>query len=102
MGRLGRGPGQLGSGSFAPLEAALLSWPPEDHRDRTGLALDFMELPASLFLSRFKVFADYEDYIKCQEKVSDLYKVRRPGPGVSKALVALAGLWWMLGIPLAE
>ncbi len=24
---------------------------------------------------RFKVFADYEDYIKCQEKVSALYKV---------------------------
>lgn len=23
---------------------------------------------------RFKVFADYEDYIKCQEKVSALYK----------------------------
>ncbi len=26
-------------------------------------------------LHRFKVFADYEDYIKCQEKVSALYKV---------------------------
>uniref|UniRef100_A0A8C6PNE9 Alpha-1,4 glucan phosphorylase n=1 Tax=Nothobranchius furzeri TaxID=105023 RepID=A0A8C6PNE9_NOTFU len=26
---------------------------------------------------RFKVFADYEDYIKCQEKVSALYKVSR-------------------------
>ena len=24
---------------------------------------------------RFKVFADYEDYIKCQEKVGALYKV---------------------------
>lgn len=29
-----------------------------------------------LFLHRFKVFADYEDYIKCQEKVNALYKVR--------------------------
>lgn len=27
------------------------------------------------FLDRFKVFADYEDYIKCQEKVNALYKV---------------------------
>lgn len=26
--------------------------------------------------SRFKVFADYEDYMKCQDKVSALYKVR--------------------------
>ena len=25
--------------------------------------------------SRFKVFADFEDYIKCQDKVSALYKV---------------------------
>lgn len=24
---------------------------------------------------RFKVFADYEDYIRCQERVSALYKV---------------------------
>lgn len=24
---------------------------------------------------RFKVFADYEDYIKCQETVSALYRV---------------------------
>lgn len=67
-----------------------------------GLALDLVELPASLFLSRFKVFADYEDYIKCQEKVSALYKVRRPGPGVGKALVALAGLWWQMGFPRAK
>lgn len=30
-----------------------------------------------LVLCRFKVFADYEDYIKCQEKVNALYKVCR-------------------------
>lgn len=46
-----------------------------------GWSLDLMELSACLFPSRFKVFADYEDYIKCQEKVSALYKVRGPGPG---------------------
>lgn len=57
-----------------------------------GLAPDLMELPASPFPSRFKVFADYEDYIKCQEKVSALYKVRAPGPGVGRASVALAGM----------
>lgn len=27
------------------------------------------------FFDRFKVFADYEDYMKCQEKVNALYKV---------------------------
>lgn len=31
---------------------------------------------------RFKVFADYEEYIKCQDKVSELYKVRGLWPGV--------------------
>lgn len=25
---------------------------------------------------RFKVFADFEDYVKCQERVSELYKVK--------------------------
>lgn len=25
---------------------------------------------------RFKVFADFEEYVKCQERVSELYKVR--------------------------
>ena len=98
-GGLGGGPGQLGpgaSGSTFPLLALA------HHQDRTGLALDLMELPASLFPSRFKVFADYEDYIKCQEKVSALYKVRGPGPGVGKALVALDGMWWKLGTPPAE
>ena len=102
LGRLDRGPGQLG---LAPLEAASLSRSPEVHQDRMGLALDLMELPACPFPSRFKVFADYEDYIKCQEKVSELFKVRRgPGPG------AVAGLWWpwlglgggKLGTPPAE
>lgn len=36
--------------------------------------------------SRFKVFADYEEYIKCQEKVSELYKVRGHGPGADGAM----------------
>lgn len=102
MGRLGRGPGHLGPGSFGSMEAASVSWLPEDHQDRTGSALDLMEPPPSLFISRFKVFADYEEYIKCQEKVSALYKVRRPGPGVGKGLVVLAGMWWKVQIPLAE
>lgn len=26
-------------------------------------------------LPRFKVFADFEEYVKCQEKVSKLYQV---------------------------
>lgn len=42
---------------------------------------DFIYPPLSLF--SFKVFADFEDYIKCQEKVSKLYQVtyasNRPG-----------------------
>jgi hypothetical protein len=29
----------------------------------------------SIVCYRFKVFADYEDYIKCQEQVNELYKV---------------------------
>lgn len=56
------------------------------------------------FPNRFKVFADYEDYIKCQEKVSALYKVREdlrvacdgwcssgPAPGVEPKDGELAG-----------
>lgn len=36
-----------------------------------------MQMTAMLsFVCRFKVFADYEDYIRCQEKVNALYKVR--------------------------
>lgn len=35
-----------------------------------------MQMTAMLsFVDRFKVFADYEDYIHCQEKVNALYKV---------------------------
>ncbi len=29
-----------------------------------------------LLLFSFKVFADFEDYVKCQERVSELYQVR--------------------------
>lgn len=83
------------------MEVSSLSRPPEVDWDRMGLALDLKELPASPFPSRFKVFADYEDYIKCQEKVSALYKVRGPGLGIGRAFVALAGIRRKVGTPLA-
>lgn len=76
------------------MEAASLFRSPEIQWDRMGLALDLMKLPDSPFPSRFKVFADYEEYIKCQERVSALYKVRGPGPGAGRALVALVGMRW--------
>ncbi|XP_065143207.1 glycogen phosphorylase, muscle form [Paramisgurnus dabryanus] len=38
---------------------------------------------------RFKVFADYEDYIKCQEKVNALYK--KPKEWTKKAIYNIAG-----------
>uniref|UniRef100_A0A671NIX5 Alpha-1,4 glucan phosphorylase n=1 Tax=Sinocyclocheilus anshuiensis TaxID=1608454 RepID=A0A671NIX5_9TELE len=38
---------------------------------------------------RFKVFADYEDYIKCQEKVSALYK--KPKEWTKKVILNIAG-----------
>lgn len=38
---------------------------------------------------RFKVFADYEDYIKCQEKVNELYK--NPKEWTKKAIYNIAG-----------
>uniref|UniRef100_A0A8B9JKJ7 Alpha-1,4 glucan phosphorylase n=1 Tax=Astyanax mexicanus TaxID=7994 RepID=A0A8B9JKJ7_ASTMX len=38
---------------------------------------------------RFKVFADYEDYIKCQEKVSALYK--KPKEWTKKVIYNIAG-----------
>lgn len=38
------------------------------------LSAEFLHV-ASRFWPRFKVFADYEDYISCQEKVDALYKV---------------------------
>lgn len=67
-----------------------------------GLGLDLRELPACPLPSRFKVFADYEDYIKCQEKVSALYKVRVLGPGAGRALGTLAGVRWKVETPPAE
>lgn len=98
-GRLDQGPGWL---EPVPLEAASLSRSPEVHLDRIGLVLHLMELPASPFPSRFKVFADYEDYIKCQEKVNALYKVRGPGPRADRALVTTAGIRQKVGTPPAE
>uniref|UniRef100_A0A671PQR1 Alpha-1,4 glucan phosphorylase n=1 Tax=Sinocyclocheilus anshuiensis TaxID=1608454 RepID=A0A671PQR1_9TELE len=38
---------------------------------------------------RFKVFADYQDYIKCQEKVSALYK--KPKEWTKKVILNIAG-----------
>ncbi|XP_034034331.1 glycogen phosphorylase, muscle form [Thalassophryne amazonica] len=38
---------------------------------------------------RFKVFADYEDYIKCQEKVNELYK--NPKEWTKKVIYNIAG-----------
>uniref|UniRef100_A0A4W4HB11 Alpha-1,4 glucan phosphorylase n=1 Tax=Electrophorus electricus TaxID=8005 RepID=A0A4W4HB11_ELEEL len=38
---------------------------------------------------RFKVFADYEDYMKCQEKVSALYK--KPREWTKKVILNIAG-----------
>jgi len=38
---------------------------------------------------RFKVFADYEDYIKCQERVNELYK--NPKEWTKKAIYNIAG-----------
>ncbi|XP_074023924.1 glycogen phosphorylase, muscle form-like, partial [Numenius arquata] len=49
---------QLSSGFFSPHQ-------PDLFRDIVNMLLNH---------DRFKVFADYEDYIKCQEKVSALYK----------------------------
>ncbi|RVE60162.1 hypothetical protein OJAV_G00178030 [Oryzias javanicus] len=41
--------------------------------DHPGLFKDLVNM--LMHHDRFKVFADYEEYIKCQEKVSALYKV---------------------------
>ncbi|CAL8240597.1 unnamed protein product [Gadus morhua 'NCC'] len=38
---------------------------------------------------RFKVFADYEDYIKCQEQVNELYK--NPKEWTKKVIYNIAG-----------
>uniref|UniRef100_A0A8B9JLT1 Alpha-1,4 glucan phosphorylase n=1 Tax=Astyanax mexicanus TaxID=7994 RepID=A0A8B9JLT1_ASTMX len=42
-----------------------------------------------LHMHMFKVFADYEDYIKCQEKVSALYK--KPKEWTKKVIYNIAG-----------
>ncbi|XP_041866811.1 glycogen phosphorylase, brain form [Melanotaenia boesemani] len=49
---------QIQAGFFSPAE-------PEMFRDLTEMLMKH---------DRFKVFADYEDYIKCQERVDELYK----------------------------
>ncbi|XP_074427763.1 glycogen phosphorylase, muscle form-like [Larus michahellis] len=49
---------QLSSGFFSPRQ-------PDLFRDIVNMLMNH---------DRFKVFADYEDYVKCQEKVSALYK----------------------------
>uniref|UniRef100_A0A8C2SSL9 Alpha-1,4 glucan phosphorylase n=1 Tax=Coturnix japonica TaxID=93934 RepID=A0A8C2SSL9_COTJA len=50
---------QLSSGFFSPRQ-------PDLFRDIVNMLMNH---------DRFKVFADYEAYVKCQEKVSELYKV---------------------------
>uniref|UniRef100_A0A5F8GNP9 Alpha-1,4 glucan phosphorylase n=1 Tax=Monodelphis domestica TaxID=13616 RepID=A0A5F8GNP9_MONDO len=52
---------QLSSGFFSPKQ-------PDLFKDIVNMLMHH---------DRFKVFADYEAYIQCQEKVSDLYKVSR-------------------------
>lgn len=76
------------------LEEASPSRSLEVRWERMGLALDLMRHPASPFPFRFKVFADYEDYIKCQERVSALYKVRGPGSRGGCAWGVLVGMRW--------
>ncbi|KAK2824721.1 hypothetical protein Q5P01_021896 [Channa striata] len=49
---------QIQSGFFSPAQPGLFT-------DLVNMLMNH---------DRFKVFADYEDYIKCQERVSDLYK----------------------------
>ncbi|KAK2100220.1 hypothetical protein P7K49_021568 [Saguinus oedipus] len=77
---------QLSSGFFSPKQ-------PDLFKDIVNMLMHH---------DRFKVFADYEDYIKCQEKVSALYKVRDPGPRVVRALVALVGMRQKVEILPAE
>lgn len=42
---------------------------------------------------RFKVFADYEDYIRCQERVSALYKVCSAASEVMYTLQVWSNKW---------
>lgn len=49
---------QLSSGFFSPKQ-------PDLFKDIVNMLMHH---------DRFKVFADYEEYIKCQDKVSELYK----------------------------
>ncbi|XP_017695110.1 PREDICTED: glycogen phosphorylase, muscle form [Lepidothrix coronata] len=56
---------QLSSGFFSPRQ-------PDLFRDIVNMLMNH---------DRFKVFADYEAYVKCQEKVSALYKVGTPPKG---------------------
>ncbi|CAJ0944161.1 unnamed protein product [Ranitomeya imitator] len=55
---------QLNSGYFSPKQ-------PDLFKDIVNMLMNH---------DRFKVFADYEDYIRCQESVSALYKVNCHGP----------------------
>lgn len=63
-----------------------------DRAEKLDLSVEFLSLAPPpqlhiscpnlgfLFLPSFKVFADYEAYVQCQEKVSNLYKVRQGPP----------------------
>ncbi|CAH2328880.1 glycogen phosphorylase, liver form [Pelobates cultripes] len=66
---------QLQSGFFSPM-----------HPDQ------FKDLVNMLFYhDRFKVFADYEAYVKCQEKVSELYKTPKQWTKVVIKNIAASG-----------
>merc|ERR1719175_109630 len=64
---------QIGGGFFSPKEP------------------DLFKFIVDLLMNhdRFKVFADYEDYILCQEKVNELYK--NPKEWTKKAIYNIAG-----------
>ncbi|KAM8982787.1 LOW QUALITY PROTEIN: glycogen phosphorylase, muscle form-like [Ara ararauna] len=66
---------QLSSGFFSPRQ-------PDLFRDIVSMLLNH---------DRFKVFADYEAYVKCQERVSDLYKNPREWTRTVIRNVAAAG-----------
>jgi starch phosphorylase len=64
---------QISGGFFSPKE-------PDMFKDIVDLLMHH---------DRFKVFADYEDYMKCQEKVNELYK--NPKEWTKKAIYNIAG-----------
>eukprot|EP00076_Gallus_gallus_P038356 XP_025003894.1 glycogen phosphorylase, muscle form-like [Gallus gallus] len=66
---------QLSSGFFSPRQ-------PDLFRDIVNMLMNH---------DRFKVFADYESYVKCQERVSELYKDSRQWTRTVIRNIAAAG-----------